>query len=220
MLLAVLLGLSSGLAGCDRLDMYDQPRYEPLEASNFFSDGLSARQPVEGTVARGHLREDDAFYLGKDEGKPASTIPEAALRATFDRNPQRFTAAYDETDPAAVRLELIKRGRERFDIHCAPCHGLTGDGDGMIVQRGFRKPPSYHTDRLRDAASGYLFDVISNGFGAMAPFASRIETADRWAIVAYVRALQLSRTAPIEDIPEERRPPLPPDAATNGRKSP
>jgi len=193
------------LAGCDRLDMYDQPRYEPLEESDFFGDGLSARPLVEGTIPRGRLRDDDPFYAGKEQGKLVSQIPDAAYRAIHARDPHQFTSPYDEADRAALRRALLERGRERFDIYCAVCHGRSGDGNGMIVRRGFRKPPSYHIDRLRNAASGHFYDVMTNGFGAMASYASRIEVADRWAIVAYIRALQLSQNAPLDDVSEDQR---------------
>jgi mono/diheme cytochrome c family protein len=193
------------LAGCDRLDMYDQPRYEPLEESDFFGDGLSARPLVEGTIPRGGLRDDEPFYTGKEQGKLVSQIPDAAFRVIHARDPHRFAAPYDETDRAALRRALLERGRERFDIYCAVCHGRTGDGNGMIVRRGFRKPPSYHIDRLRSAAAGHFYDVVTNGFGAMASYASRIDVADRWAIVAYIRALQLSQSAPLDDVPEDQR---------------
>lgn len=192
------------LAGCDRLDMYDQPRYKPLAASDFFPDGLSARPPVEGTIARGGLREDEPFYTGQDQGRLVSQIPEAAYRAIYDRNPRHFGRPYDETDSAELRRALLDRGRQRFDIYCAVCHGRTGEGNGMIVRRGFRKPPSYHVDRLRNAPAGHLFDVITNGFGAMAAYSSRVGVADRWAIVAYIRALQLSQNARLDDVPDDR----------------
>ena len=192
-------------AGCDRLDMYDQPRYEPLEASDFFADGLSARPPVEGTIARGALREDEPFYSGKEGGQLVSQIPAAAYRAVYDREPRQFGRPYDQTEPAVLRLALLRRGRQRFDIYCSVCHGRTGDGDGMIVRRGFRRPPSYHTDRLRQAPAGHYYDVVTNGFGAMPSYVSRIEVADRWAIVAYIRALQLSQNAQWDDVPVDQR---------------
>jgi mono/diheme cytochrome c family protein len=203
----VALGLLS-LAlcvGCDRLDMYDQPRYEPLEASDFFADGLSARPPVEGTIARGALREDEPFYTGKSGGQPVSQIPAAAYRAIYERNTRQFRRPYDETDAAELRLALLTRGQERFNIDCAVCHGHAGDGDGMIVRRGFRRPPSYHIERLRQAPAGHFYDVASNGFGAMPSYANRIDVADRWAIVAYIRALQLSQNAEWNDVPADRR---------------
>jgi mono/diheme cytochrome c family protein len=199
-----LLSLSL-TAGCDRLDMYDQPRNEPLEASDFFADGLSARPPVEGTIARGALREDEPFYTGKDGGQLVSQIPAAAYRATYKRDARQFDQPYEETEPAELRKFLLRRGRERFDIYCSVCHGRAGDGDGMIVRRGFRRPPSYHTDRLRQAPAGHYFDVVTNGFGAMPSYASRIDVADRWAIVAYIRALQLSQNARSDDVPVDQR---------------
>jgi mono/diheme cytochrome c family protein len=204
------------LAGCDRLDMYDQPRYEPLEASDFFSDGLSARQPVEGTIPRGGLRDDERFYTGKDEGKLVSKIPEAAFRATHDRDPRHFERPYDETSQAELRRALLKRGQERFDIYCSVCHGRLGDGDGMVVRRGFRKPPSYHIDRLLQAPAGHFYDVMTNGFGAMASYANRIDVDDRWAIVAYIRALQLSQNARLDDVPGDQRDALSPSPGESG----
>jgi mono/diheme cytochrome c family protein len=213
------------LSGCDRLDMYDQPRYEPLEASDFFADGLSARTPVEGTIARGALREDEPFYAGKDGGQLVSQIPAAAYRALYDRNPRQFGRPNEETDSAELRLALLTRGRQRFDIYCSACHGRAGDGDGIIVRRGFRRPPSYHTDRLRQAPAGHFYDVVTNGFGAMPSYASRIDVADRWAIVAYIRALQLSQNARWDDVPVDQRENLlpvedePSDASPQLRKN-
>jgi mono/diheme cytochrome c family protein len=161
--------------------MYDQPRYEPYEQSDFFADGMSARPVIAGTVARGELEEDEAFYTGKSEGKFVSELPIEVDRA------------------------LLERGRERFNIYCSVCHGATGKGDGMIVQRGFRHPPSLHIPRLRDAAAGHFFDVITNGFGAMPSYAVPVPPRDRWAIVAYVRVLQLSQDAKIDDVPADER---------------
>jgi len=142
--LLVACGLAAGLlsAGC-RQDMHDQPRFKPYAKSDFFADKRSARPLVDGTVARGHLREDAVLYTGKAAGKPADAFP------------------------FPVTADVMARGRERFDIFCSPCHGRTGAGDGMIVQRGYRKPPTFHQDRLRQAAPGYTYDVITNGFGAM-----------------------------------------------------
>jgi mono/diheme cytochrome c family protein len=180
MLLAALVGCGVCCAGCHR-DMHDQPRYEPLEASDFFPDGQSARLPVAGTIARGQLNENEALLTGKVGGQFVSELPIEVDRA------------------------LLDRGRERFGIYCAVCHAATGEGDGMIVRRGFRRPPSYHIQRLREAPPGHFFDVITNGFGAMPRFADRIEPRDRWAIVAYVQALQLSRNATLDDVPAEDR---------------
>lgn len=203
-------------AGCDRLDMYDQPRYEPLEASDFFSDGLSARQPVEGTIPRGGLRDDEPFFIGKEEGKLVRQVPDAAFRATHGRSPQHFNRPYDETSQAELRRALLERGQERFNIYCSVCHGRLGDGDGMVVRRGFRKPPSYHIDRLRQAPAGHFYDVITSGFGAMSSYANRIDVDDRWAIVAYIRVLQFAQNARPEDVPEEQRGTLSPPSREAG----
>ncbi len=176
-LLAVL-----ALAGC-RQDMQDQPRFKPLAESDFYSDLRSARPPVDGTVARGQLREDSYFYTGK-----------------FGNNPGDYM-------PFPVTDDVLARGRERFNIYCAPCHSRVGDGNGMIVQRGFRAPPSYHTERLRKAPLGYFFDTITSGFGAMPDYASQIPPRDRWCIVAYIRALQLSQGAAMSDVPSGQKVP-------------
>ena len=174
-LLLALLG-----TGC-RQDMHDQPKYEALEASDFFSDGRSARPIVEGTVARGHLNEDTLLFQGKLNGKPA------------------------EVFPFPITLQDLDRGQETYNIYCTPCHDRLGNGEGMVVRRGFRRPPSYHIDRLRQAPPGYLFDVITNGFGAMQDYSAQIAVRDRWAIVAYIRALQLSQNARLTDVPESER---------------
>ena len=177
-----VLGLAVVCAGC-RLDMHVQPRYNPYDATDFFGDGQSARLPVAGTFPRGDLTfgPQELLYTGKMNGQPS------------------------EAFPFPLTQEIVERGRERFDIFCSPCHGLGGDGDGMIVQRGFRRPPSFHEDRLRAAPAGHYFDVITNGFGAMYPYGYRVAPRDRWAIIAYVRALQLSRNAAIDDLPEGDR---------------
>jgi hypothetical protein len=177
MLLAITL-----LTAC-RQDMHDQPRFKPLAESDFFTDLRSARLPVDGTVARGQLREDAYFYTGK-----------------LGANPGDFM-------PFPINLDALARGRERFNIYCAPCHSQTGDGNGMIVQRGFRPPPSFHTDRLRRAPLGYFFDVMTNGFGAMPDYAPQIPPRDRWCIVAYIRALQLSQGASPADLPAGQQVP-------------
>jgi len=179
-LLVVLL-----LAGC-RQDMHDQPRFKPLAMSDFYSDQRSARTPVEGTVARGQLHEDPYFYTGKIGNSPGDYMP------------------------FPVTEDVLARGRERFNIYCTPCHSRLGDGNGIIVQRGFRRPPSYHTERLRKAPLGYFFDVMTNGFGAMPDYASQIPPHDRWAIVAYIRALQLSQNATLADVPSGQKVPSQP----------
>lgn len=171
------------LTGCRR-DMQDQPKYKPYRESAFFGDGKSARPLIEGTVARGLLKEDSQFYTGKTGPEPA---------------------AYVTGFPLPVTEELLDRGQERFNINCSPCHGLLGDGEGMVAKRGFRHPPSYHIDRLRNAPPGYFFDVMTNGFGAMPDYAAQITPPDRWAIVAYIRALQLSQNATLADVPAEER---------------
>jgi hypothetical protein len=167
------------LAACD--DMQNQPKFKPLEPSAFFADGRSARTPVPGTVPRGHLRTDRLFFEGREK----------------DALAHRF--------PMRVTRPMIVRGQERFNIHCAVCHSRTGDGRGMIVQRGFPPPPTFHSDRLRQAPAGHFFDVITNGFGTMYSYADRVPAGDRWAIIAYVRALQLSQNARFTDVPADER---------------
>ena len=169
--------------GC-RQDMHDTPRYEALEKSDFFGDQRSARPLVEGTVARGHLDDDEALYTGKTGGAFVSQLP------------------------MAVDMPLLQRGRQRFEIYCTPCHGLAGNGDGMVVRRGYRKAASFHDDRLRAQPVGYFFDVMTNGFGAMPDYAAQVPVRDRWAIVAYIRALQLSQHATLDDVPPAVRPQL------------
>ncbi len=182
----IVVALALALVGC-RQDMQDQPKYIPLRPTNFFDDGRSERQLVEGTVARGHLDDDTAYYTGKGaDGKPLDTFP------------------------FAITKDVILRGQDRFNIYCAPCHDRLGTGDGMVVRRGYRKPPSYHIDRLRQVPNGYIFDVITNGFGAMPDYSAQIPVADRWAIVSYVRALQLSQNASVNDVPAADRTQLGP----------
>jgi len=168
------------LTGC-RLDMHVQPKYLPYEPTTFFDDGRSERPVVPGTIARGHLRLDELLYTGKENGVLADKFPFPITRAD------------------------LERGRERFNIHCTPCHDYTGSGHGMIVQRGFPPPPSFHIDRLRSAPAGHFFDVMTNGLGSMYSYATRVEPEDRWRIAAYVRALQLSHHATIQDVPGAMR---------------
>ncbi len=167
-------------AGC-RQDMHDQPRLKPFAKSAFFDDHRAMRPLVPNTVARGRLYEDTHLYQGKVDGKDAGTFP------------------------MQITKEVLARGRERFGIYCINCHGMLGDGNGMIVTRGMKRPPSYHIDRLREAPPGYVFGVITNGFGVMYDLSDRIRAEDRWAIVAYVRALQQSQNANIEDVPPAER---------------
>jgi mono/diheme cytochrome c family protein len=172
----LLLVLVAAATGC-RQDMHNQPKYRPLRATTFFRDGSSARPLVEGTIARGTLQEDEAFFTGKVGGNAVTELPFAA----------------DE--------RVLDRGEERFNIYCAPCHDRTGSGSGMVVQRGYRQPPSLHLERLRTAPPGHFFDVMTNGFGAMPDYRAQIAPRDRWAIVAYIRALQLSHRATSSDVP-------------------
>jgi mono/diheme cytochrome c family protein len=164
--------------------MQDQPKMKPFRGTSFFGDGLSARPPVQGTIARGFLRTDTELFTGK---KSKSAAPAATASAT---NP-----FVDDTDtfPFPITKETVLRGKERFEIFCSVCHGLTGNGDGMIVRRGFRRAASFHDDRLRQAPVGHFFDAITNGWGAMPSYSAQIPVQDRWAIIAYVRALQLSQ---------------------------
>ena len=165
--------------------MHDGPRYRPLRASVFFTDGSSARMPVANTVSRNPLQDtDELLYTGKINGVLANEFP------------MPITAA------------VMARGQDRYNIFCAPCHGRTGQGNGMVVQRGMRQPPSFMEDRLRNAAAGYFFDVMTHGFGAMQDYAAQIPVEDRWAIVAYERALQFSQHAAVGDVPDDRRPDL------------
>lgn len=181
-ILVLVSGLALLGAGC-RQDMHNQPRAKPQSKSGFFADGRTGRLPVEGTVARGHLREDDHRYRGKNaDGTFATSFP------------------------IAIDAAVLARGRERYEIFCSPCHGRTGTGNGMVIQRGFKTAAtSHHDQRLREAPVGYWFDVITNGFGVMFGYATQVPVNDRWAIVAYVRALQLSRNATEADVPEAQR---------------
>jgi mono/diheme cytochrome c family protein len=181
------------IAGC-RQDMHDGPRYEAFEASQSFADNRASRTPPAGTVARGWLRDDEALYTGKIAGQPVDEFP------------------------FAIGREELARGQQRFNIYCTPCHGRLGDGNGMVVQRGLRQAASYHQDRLRQEKNGYFFDVITNGFGAMQGYAEQIPVRDRWLIVAYVRTLQLSQHASVNDVPADRRGALDAEPAAGTEK--
>ena len=157
--------------------MHNQPKYRPLRASAFFENASSARPLVEGTIARGTLQTDTAFFTGKNGAMLVSELPFPVTQAVLDR------------------------GQERYNIYCTPCHDATGNGNGMVVQRGYPKPPSYHIDRLRQIEAGYFFDVMTNGFGRMPDYRAQITPRDRWNIVAYIRALQLSQHAATSDVP-------------------
>jgi len=161
--------------------MHDQPRYEPYEQSDFFADRRASREPIAGTVAQGQLRDDDLLETG------------------------RAGDAFADRFPFPVTLDVVRRGQQRYEIFCTPCHGRSGRGNGMVVERGYRPPPSFHIDRLRNERVGYLYDVIARGFGAMPDYAAQIPVRDRWAVVAYIRALQLSQNATFADVPLKDR---------------
>ncbi|MDQ3281990.1 MAG: cytochrome c [Acidobacteriota bacterium] len=186
--LVMLLALLT--SGACRQKMANQPRYDPLEPSDFFTDGMSARPRVAGTVARGEISNDPFFDTGKVNGAVADGFP------------------------FPVTMDVINRGHERFDIYCSECHSRVGDGNGMIPSRGYRRPPSFHTATLRTAPTGHFFDVMTNGFGAMPPYGTMIPPRDRWAIVAYIRALQLSQNATVNDVPSADRARLDAPAAS------
>jgi mono/diheme cytochrome c family protein len=183
--LPALLAVIAITAGC-RQDMHEQPYYRPLAKSDFFADDRSARMPVEGAVARGDLREDNYLYTGRIGNNDGDYVP------------------------FPVTAQDLARGRDRFNIYCAPCHGRVGDGNGFIPTRGYRQPPSFHIDRLRKVPIGYFFDVDTNGYGVMPDYAAQIEVHDRWRIAAYIRALQLSQNAHANDIPAGQKVPSPP----------
>jgi mono/diheme cytochrome c family protein len=163
-------------SGC-RQDMHNQPKYRPLRATTFFADGSSARPHVEGTVARGTLQEDQAFFTGREGSRLVTELP------------------------FPVDEQVLARGQERYSIFCAPCHDATGSGRGMVVQRGYRPPASFHEERLRNVEAGYFFDVMTNGFGVMPDYRAQLSARDRWTVVAYIRALQLSQHADRADVP-------------------
>jgi hypothetical protein len=173
----LVTGVAAG-TGC-RMDMHDQPKYKSFRSSSFFADGSASRTPPEGTVAQGQLRDDDLLYTGKLDGQDSVVFPFPVTR------------------------ELLDRGQERYDIFCSPCHDQVGTGQGIIVRRGMKQPPSFHITRLQEASPGYYFNVITNGFGVMFGYASRIPAEDRWAIVAYIRALHLSQGAGEGDVSGE-----------------
>ena len=173
----------AALSAC-RNDMHVEPRYDPLAPTNFFADGRSERPAVPGTVAHGHLRTDELLYTGMINGQLADVFP----------------FPITQTD--------LERGRERYNIYCTPCHDYTGTGRGTVVRRGFPTPPSYHIQRLVQAPVGHFFDVMTNGYGTMYSYAERVPVKDRWRIAAYIRALQMSQGATIDDVPAAERPQL------------
>lgn len=191
----MLVALALLAAGC-RQDMHNQPKYRPLRASAFFDNGSSARPLVEGTIARGTLREDTAFFTGKVGEQFVTELP------------------------FPVTQEVLDRGEERFNIFCAPCHDRVGTGNGMVVQRGYRQPPSYHIDRLRQVEIGYFFDVMTNGFGVMPDYRAQLTPRDRWNVAAYIRALQLSHNAQPSDVPggDPAKAPAPASGGTGAER--
>ncbi|MGH8713190.1 MAG: c-type cytochrome [Casimicrobiaceae bacterium] len=199
------------VSGCEKAmqDMYNQPKYKPLAASPLWPDGRSARPDVPGTVA--HSAGATAGTSSGRLGEQALPADAGATYPVDDRGRIRANLQPDSApppvaaNPLPVTMETLRRGQERFGIYCAPCHSLAGDGDGMVVRRGFPSPPSYHSDRLRNAPDAHFFSVITNGYGAMYSYADRIAPEDRWAIVGYIRALQLSQNARIDDVPPDRR---------------
>lgn len=168
--------------GCElRQAMYDQPKYTAMQESTFFTNGMSARLPVEGAVARGYLEDDPHLHEGRIDGN------------------------FVDSFPFEITTEVMKRGQQRFNIYCTPCHDHTGSGNGIIVQRGFKKPTSFHDERLVKSPEGYFYNVIKNGYGVMMDYSAQVPVEDRWAIIAYIRALQLSQRATIDDVPENLR---------------
>jgi cytochrome c553 len=178
---AGLVAMLAMTAAACRQDMHDAPKLEPLEGSTFFADGRASRQLVANTIARGHLKEDKLLHTGRD-GETLS-----------------------ETFPFPVTEGVVARGRERFNIYCSPCHARTGEGNGMIVQRGYKQPPSFHEERMRVMPAGYFFQVMTNGFATMPSYALQVSPEDRWAIAAYVKALQLSRNVAAADLTADER---------------
>jgi mono/diheme cytochrome c family protein len=238
------------LSAACRQDMHDQPKYKPLRESALFRDTRSARPLVEGTVARGYLREDSEYYTGKigqggtsnaapgtqpmgetgtaadTQRVAASTTSQIAQAGTSQTGTAQTGASqtgaspggtgeftgYTTTFPFPIDRAALDRGQERFNIFCSVCHGRLGDGNGMIPKRGYRQPPSYHQDRLRQAPVGYIFDVVTNGFGAMPDYSQQISVDDRWKIVAYLRALQLSQQGTPADVPAGQKIGIPTEA--------
>ncbi len=220
LLLLCLVAAGVGL-GC-RQDMQDQPRYEVYEQSPFFADGRASRNLPDGVVPRGYLRDDDHLYLGKITGgaqrggavQTSQTAGQNIVGGSAETNtavasPGSPSTQSDpnnvDTFPFPVTAEVLNRGQERYQIFCSVCHGLTGYGDGMVVRRGYKKPTSYHDERLRGERIGHFYDVITNGWGTMPKYAAQITPRDRWAIAAYIRTLQLSQGARLEDVPEAER---------------
>lgn len=182
------------LTGCGvRFDMQDQPRYKYYKKSDFFADNRASRDLPPGTVARGQLRDNKAFYTGKID----NPNPNAQVQTTTDASGNTLVSSFPndiDTFPVPVTKELVDRGQDRYNIYCIVCHGPLGNGDGMVVRRGFPKPPTYNDDRLRNAPVGHFFDVMTNGWGKMNSYADKLTAADRWAVVAYIRTLQAGQS--------------------------
>jgi mono/diheme cytochrome c family protein len=188
----VMLLLSCGLVSACRYDMQDQPRYKYYKKSEFFADNRASRNLPEGTVPRGFLKDDKALFTGKVDNPNMNVQVETTTDASGNTLVSSFPNAIDEF-PMPLTKELIDRGQNRYNIYCVVCHGPVGRGDGMVVRRGFPAPPTYHDDRLRNAPVGHFFDVMTNGWGKMNSYADKLSAADRWAVVAYIRALQVSQ---------------------------
>jgi mono/diheme cytochrome c family protein len=205
--IATLAVLCAALSGCEKLmrDMYNQPKYKPLAGSALWPDGRASRPLITGT-----LPHSTGSLAGTSSGRLGAAMPPLPV-ATFplDESGQPKadvrTGPQQVPNPYPITAQLLHRGRERFDIYCSPCHSPVGDGDGRVVRRGFPAPPSYHSERLRNAPDSHFYAVITNGYGAMYSYASRVPPADRWAIVAYIRALQLSQHAGLDDVPPPQR---------------
>lgn len=208
--------------GCGvRSDMQDQPRYRAYKKSDFFSDNRASRNLPEGTVARGFLKDDKAFYTGKVDSPNMNVQVETTTDASGNTLVSSFPNDIDQF-PVPVTAELVDRGRDRYEIYCVVCHGPVGKGDGMVVRRGFPQPPTYHDDRLRNAPVGHFFDVMTNGWGKMNSYSDKLSAADRWAVVAYIRTLQVSQN-PEETLrmnsntnPLAQASPTSPNANTHG----
>ncbi len=222
----LLLLVAFLLAGCSAGQMDVQPRCDPLEPSALFDDGRCSRLLIPETVARGQLQDDTLLYTGREPGQASGetgatdeqasgetgatdeqasgetgTTDEQASGEGSDANNQPLSTVF----PMPVTRDVLERGQQRFNIYCAPCHGRDGEGDGMVVRRGFPSPPSLHEERLQEASPGYLYDVIVNGIGVMPDYDGQVRVPDRWAIVAYVKVLQLSQNATLDDVPAEMR---------------
>lgn len=182
--------------------MHDQPRFEPLEKNPLFADGRSVRPQVPGTIARGQLREDVHMFVGRSPKKKTDELLFPVTETELEQALARIAGeTLADTFPLPITGEIVQHGRERFEVFCSPCHGRLGEANGIVVQRGFRPPPSYHIDRLREAPVGHFFDVITRGIGAMEDFSDRVPVRDRWAIASYIRVLQFSRHAILANLP-------------------